>query len=89
MYASIRVFDLSSSFAIETHSSAVDSASWHAHPNEMKLAVIDFLDEDDVRMLSTLDQRTYRVCIPARFRVCICVIVGMHSSLMSDSRKSN
>jgi len=90
MYASMRVFDLSSSFAIETHSSAVDSASWHALPNEMKLAVIDFLDEDDVKMLSTVDQRTYRVCIPARFRVYICVIVVMHSSsLMSVSRKSS
>ena len=53
------------------------AVSWHALPNEMQLAVIDFLDEDDVGKLSMVDQKTYRVCIPARFRVCLHVIVGV------------
>ena len=68
-------------FQIETHS---DSASWHALPNEMKLAVIDFLDEDDVRMLSTVDQRTYRAAYQRGSEYVYTLLVGMHSSsLMS------
>ena len=45
------------------------SITWRDIPNEMKLAVIDFLDDADVVALSMIDQKTYQVCVPARFKV--------------------
>jgi len=50
------------------------TATWHDLPSEMQLVVIDFLGGDDVASLSKVDQRTYRVCVPARFKVCLYVL---------------
>ncbi|PPQ82805.1 hypothetical protein CVT24_009889 [Panaeolus cyanescens] len=44
------------------------SLSWHALPIEMKWSIIDTLDEDDVKSLSMVDQKTYQACVPARFK---------------------
>ncbi|KAF9486210.1 hypothetical protein BDN70DRAFT_870298 [Pholiota conissans] len=42
--------------------------TWHSLPNEMKLAIIDNLDVEDVTALSRVDQRTYQACVPAQFK---------------------
>jgi hypothetical protein len=46
----------------------MSSTSWHTLPNEMKLAIIDTLDGDDVRSFAKVDQRTYQACVPAQFK---------------------
>ncbi|KDR76484.1 hypothetical protein GALMADRAFT_120652 [Galerina marginata CBS 339.88] len=46
----------------------MSSYSWNTLPNEMKLAIIDLLDEGDVKSLSKVDQRTYQACVPAQFK---------------------
>lgn len=43
--------------------------TWHSLPNEMKLAIIDTLEAEDVKALSRVDQRTYQACVPAQFKV--------------------
>ncbi|KAJ3514864.1 hypothetical protein NLJ89_g2125 [Agrocybe chaxingu] len=53
---------------MEPTSSTLPSASWHDLPNEMKLAVIDALDAEDVKAFSKVDQQTYQACVPAQFR---------------------
>jgi len=53
------------------------ASSWHSLPNEMKLAIIDVLDAEDVNSLSKVDQRTYQACVPAQFKVCASVTVAM------------
>lgn len=45
------------------------TSQWHALPTEMKLAVVDNLDLNDVKVLSNVDQRTYQICVPATFKV--------------------
>lgn len=47
----------------------MSSSSWHSLPNEMKLAIIDTLDVDDVKSLAKVDLRTYQACVPAQFKV--------------------
>ena len=49
--------------------SSASSSSWHTLPNEMKLAIIDTLDVDDVKSFAKVDQRTYQACVPAQFKV--------------------
>ena len=49
--------------------STMVTATWHDLPNEMQTVVINFLSGDDVLSLSKVDQRTYRVCVPALFEV--------------------
>ncbi|KAJ7721956.1 hypothetical protein DFH07DRAFT_760218 [Mycena maculata] len=44
------------------------AATWHTLPTEMKLAVVDNLDVSDAKVFSTVDQRTYAVCVPVLFR---------------------
>jgi hypothetical protein len=43
--------------------------AWHTLPTEIQLAIIDPLRQQDVLALSKVDQRTYRACVPAIFRV--------------------
>jgi hypothetical protein len=45
------------------------SSRWHALPTEMKLAIVENLDFDDVKAFSKVDQRTYQICVPATFKV--------------------
>ena len=47
----------------------MDSFSWHTLPNEMQLAIVDLLGEEDVKSLSQVDQRTYQACVPTLFKV--------------------
>ncbi|KAJ8073777.1 hypothetical protein AAF712_003249 [Marasmius tenuissimus] len=42
--------------------------SWSSLPAEMKLAVTEALDEQDIRALSLVDQSTYAACVPATFK---------------------
>ncbi|KAG2003659.1 hypothetical protein CC2G_004248 [Coprinopsis cinerea AmutBmut pab1-1] len=44
-------------------------ASWDSLPNEIKLAIAGSLAGQDLESLSKVDQRTYQVCVPAKFRV--------------------
>ncbi|KAF8804481.1 hypothetical protein BYT27DRAFT_7169954 [Phlegmacium glaucopus] len=48
--------------------SSTSTTSWHTLPNEMKLAIIDNLEVDDVKSFAKVDQRTYQACVPARFK---------------------
>ncbi|KAL0572254.1 hypothetical protein V5O48_009700 [Marasmius crinis-equi] len=43
-------------------------ASWSSLPAEMKLAVTEVLDEQDIRALSLVDQSTYAACVPVTFK---------------------
>lgn len=45
------------------------TTTWHSLPNEMKLAIIDVLELEDIKSLSKVDQRTYQACVPAQFKV--------------------
>ncbi|ESK86541.1 hypothetical protein Moror_9812 [Moniliophthora roreri MCA 2997] len=44
------------------------TTSWSSLPVEMKLAVTNSLDEQDIRALSLVDQSTYSACLPALFK---------------------
>lgn len=43
--------------------------AWYTLPTEIQLAIIDGLRQEDVLALSKVDQRTYRACVPAIFKV--------------------
>lgn len=45
------------------------AVTWDSLPNELKLNIVDRLDTQDLDALSKVDQRTYQVCVPAKFRV--------------------
>ena len=62
---------------------SMSTSSWHTLPNEMKLAIIDTLDVDDVKSFSKVDQRTYQACVPALFKV---FIIWKCSSTSSEWR---
>lgn len=49
--------------------SSATNSPWSSLPTEMKLAVVDILDIDDVKVLSKVDQGSYALCVPAIFRV--------------------
>lgn len=53
---------------------------WHTLPNEMKLAIIDTLEVDDVKSFAKVDQRTYQACVPAQFKVWISCEIPTHTS---------
>ena len=57
---------------------STSSSSWHTLPNEMKLAIVDTLDVDDVASFSKVDQRTYQACVPAQFRVRFICNISAH-----------
>lgn len=57
---------------------STSSSSWHTLPNEMKLAIVDTLDVDDVASFSKVDQRTYQACVPARFKVRFICHISAH-----------
>ncbi|KAL1695217.1 hypothetical protein GGG16DRAFT_86482 [Schizophyllum commune] len=42
---------------------------WHDLPPELRLSIIDALDDDDARALSFTDKDTYSLCIPSIFKV--------------------
>lgn len=42
--------------------------SWLSLPTEMHLAIVDVLDIDGVKALSTVDRTTYDACVPALFK---------------------
>lgn len=42
--------------------------AWQFLPTEMKLAVVDLLDKDDLESFARVNYRTYQVCVPAKFR---------------------
>ncbi|KAF6753669.1 hypothetical protein DFP72DRAFT_990646 [Ephemerocybe angulata] len=42
--------------------------AWQSLPTEMKLAVVDLLDKDDLESFARVNYRTYQVCVPAKFR---------------------
>ena len=44
--------------------------SWTSLPAEMKLAIVDQLDLDDVRALAKVNHESYQLSIPSLFRVC-------------------
>ncbi|KAF4563957.1 hypothetical protein EYR36_003206 [Pleurotus pulmonarius] len=47
-------------------------ASWQTLPAEMKLAVLDLLDNVDVRALATTQRSIYPLCIPSLFtKICL------------------
>lgn len=54
-----------------------EACSWHSLPNEMKLAIIDVLEPEDVSSLSKVDQRTYQACVPSQFKVGASATVAM------------
>lgn len=56
--------------------------SWHALPNEMKLAIIDTLELDDVKTFAKVDQRTYQACVPAQFKVCLHHLLTIHIQIL-------
>ena len=64
--------------------SGIVTATWHDLPSEMQLVVIDFLAGEDVVSLSKIDQGTYRVCVPARFKVCVYVYVSHFSTQVDE-----
>ncbi|GAW07366.1 hypothetical protein LENED_009353 [Lentinula edodes] len=41
---------------------------WSSLPTEMKLAVVEVLDSDDVKSLSQVDRDTYIACLPSSFK---------------------
>ena len=43
--------------------------SWFSLPTEMHLAIVDVLDNDGVKALSTVDRTTYDACVPSLFKV--------------------
>lgn len=45
------------------------STSWNILPTEMKLAVIENLELDDVKAFSQVDQSSYAACVPSIFKV--------------------
>jgi hypothetical protein len=46
----------------------MSSFSWQTLPNEMRLAIIDILEDEDVKSLSKVDQSTYQACVPTQFK---------------------
>lgn len=50
-------------------SATTTRSTWHALPTELKLAIVESLDKEDVQSLSRLDQKTYQACVPALFKV--------------------
>ncbi|KAF9551728.1 hypothetical protein CPC08DRAFT_699033 [Agrocybe pediades] len=44
------------------------TSSWHTLPCEMQRAIVDILQDEDVDALSKVDQRTYKACVPAKFK---------------------
>jgi hypothetical protein len=53
---------------MDSPSTTATTTTWHSLPNEMKLAIIDVLEADDIKSLSKVDQRTYQACVPAQFK---------------------
>ncbi|KAF9491703.1 hypothetical protein BDN71DRAFT_1397879, partial [Pleurotus eryngii] len=47
--------------------SSTNMASWQSLPAEMKIAVLDLLDNVDVRALATTQRSIYPLCIPSLF----------------------
>ncbi|TFK20388.1 hypothetical protein FA15DRAFT_696963 [Coprinopsis marcescibilis] len=45
------------------------SSIWHSLPTEIKLTIVDSLPGQDLESFSKVDQRTYQVCVPAKFRI--------------------
>ncbi|KAG7446761.1 uncharacterized protein BT62DRAFT_931336 [Guyanagaster necrorhizus] len=52
--------------------------SWHDLPTEMHLAILDVLDYEQVRALSTVDRTTYEACVPSLFKS---VTLNTHDAL--------
>ncbi|KAK0232475.1 hypothetical protein EDD85DRAFT_774778 [Armillaria nabsnona] len=52
--------------------------SWFSLPTEMHLAIVDVLDNDGLKALSTVDRATYDVCVPSLFKS---VTLNTHDAL--------
>lgn len=49
------------------------SSAWNTFPTEMKLAVVEALDVEDIKAFSQVDQQTYQLCVPSTFKVSMIV----------------
>lgn len=47
----------------------MQSSAWHTLPIEMKIAVVDLLSVDDVKVFSMVDQEAYALSVPTMFKV--------------------
>ncbi|TCD59799.1 hypothetical protein EIP91_011417, partial [Steccherinum ochraceum] len=54
--------------------------SWTQFPAELKFAVVDLLDAEDVKCFSQASKESYALCIPALFKN---VNLRDHASLIS------
>ncbi|KAF9057065.1 hypothetical protein BJ165DRAFT_1418228 [Panaeolus papilionaceus] len=48
--------------------SSTVAPSWHTLPIEMKWTIIESLEDEDVKSLSMVDQKSYQACVPSRFK---------------------
>lgn len=64
----------------------MDSPTWNCLPTEMRVAIVDLLEFDDVKAFSKVNLDAYYLSIPVIFKVCFYLFICLQNAHHTSAR---